>query len=372
MKTSDLRPKAVLALLGVVVTITTALASVTTLAGPVSADESTDVEAPPSKNYLRAEVSQTPLVDFAGTLTLTGEGFEETSVPVSASAGEQLKAFVQVPERMGFYRLDLTTPDRSKPALYQEGFLERISEGVYLHHPGNSDADPHIFELTPDEVGITIALGSVSGHLQVCIKLLAPMDGTAEIGVDADGNGAITADEMVIETLENRSNGCAETAETSLPLTSLYAARFRTSDGRVVAFNEGLYDFLFKSGVNSKKDAPKNLVHELAVRFTRKPKAIAVEILNASIKAPEVHANVVEQKEEVTEDIIRNGPVVTSPTPTAIPIGTPVIPAKPMRGEGPSVDLAELLIRYWQWLVVLAAISLATFLYFRRNRAFTQ
>jgi len=106
---------------------------------------------------------------------------------------------------------------------------------------------------------VVIAIGSVTGHLEATVKLLQASSGTLEVGADADANGTIDpTTEIVSNKLNNQAEASIAMPETILPLTAKYMARFTTSDGNVMAYNQGVYDFLNRQGVTVKRMPNRN------------------------------------------------------------------------------------------------------------------
>jgi hypothetical protein len=153
---------------------------------------------------------------------------------------------------------------------------------------------------------MVIALGSVKARLVSCIQLFSPSNAVFHLGVDIDGDGVIKPSESISQAIQDSSDACVSTPESNIPLTSLYEAQVVSEQGTVLAQNKGLYDFLNKTSIESKKQARSEYVREFKVQWARTPVATSIEVLNSSIRPPVVQVSVKAQAEEVTGDIILN------------------------------------------------------------------
>lgn len=280
--------------------------------GETSSDDSTgdidqnDDQVSMTKSYTRFEVHQQARKALAGNLILKGEGVDQT-VPYSASPNEQFSLSAQFKELTGHYELTMTQVGHEGPILRVDGELQNLGNGEYSHQFLNGDADPAFFVLASDSVGMAISLGSVKARLNSCITLFSPTDGIFELGVDSDGDGLIESSEIVTEALQGASEACVTTPLEDIPLTSLYDSTVATTGGTVLAQNRGLYDFLNKSSVESKKQAVPDMVREFKVQWLRSPVATSFEVKNMYLRPPADTRKVEPQEtDEWTEDTISN------------------------------------------------------------------
>jgi hypothetical protein len=301
----------------ILATVSVTGTSVNDLIGPTQIQDQPDSNGGGlNKAYTRFEIHQVSKMDLVGTFEVVGDGFNSVT-PYSAASGDELSVYIIFPESTGRYQLWLKADGYDEPVLWVEGELERISEGKYRHQLIGGKANPDVFELTPDEPGMMIALGSVKAKLNSCVQFFSPINAVFDLGVDADGDGLIAPLESVTEQINGQSQTCIGTPELNIPLTSHYRSQVTTQDGTVIARNEGLYDFLNKSTVNSEKEAHAEFVKEFKLQWIRTPVATSIKVMNSALRAPADHVEVVPQVEEVTGDIIRNGS--DSDTTTVIP-----------------------------------------------------
>lgn len=259
-----------------------------------------------NKAYTRFEIHQVAKINLVGTFEVVGDGFNSVT-PYSAASGDQLSVYTIFPESTGRYQVWLKADGYDEPVIWVEGELERISEGKYRHQLIGGKANPDVFELTPGEPGMMIALGSVRAKLNSCVLFFSPTNAVFELGVDANGDGLIDPLESVTQQINGQSQTCIGTPESNIPLTSHYRSVVTAQDGTLIARNEGLYDFLNKSSMNSEKEAHPEFVKEFKLQWIRTPVATSIKVMNSALRAPADHVEVVPQVEEVTGDIIRNG-----------------------------------------------------------------
>lgn len=333
-----------------------------------------------NKAYTRFEIHQIAKVNLSGTFEVVGDGFNSVT-PYSVAAGDELSVYTIFPESTGKYQLWLRADGYDEPVVWVEGELERIREGKYRHQFIGGKANPDVFELLPEEPGMMIALGSVRARLNSCIQFFTPTSAVFELGVDADGDGSIDSLESVTEQINSKSQTCIGTPESNIPLTSHYKSQITAQDGTLIALNEGLYDFLNKSSVNSKKEANPEFVKEFKLEWIRTPVATSVKVMNSALRAPEDHLEVVPQVEEVTGDIIRNGS--DSDTPAEVPsdesspsdIGGPAPPepggpsgSGTLTEPGSSVinnNPISFILENWMLLALGAGLAFAAYLIIR-------
>ena len=216
--------------------------------------EASEEEVSKTKSYTRFEVHQQARKPLAGNLLVKGDGFEQT-VPYSVSANEQFMVSAMFPESIGRYELNMTAVGWDQNILSVEGDLQKVGDGEYSHQFIAGHADPALLVLAPDDVGMVIALGSVKARLVSCIQLFSPSNAVFHLGVDIDGDGVIKPSESISQAIQDSSDACVSTPESNIPLTSLYEAQVVSEQGTVLAQNKGLYDFLNKSSIESKKQA---------------------------------------------------------------------------------------------------------------------
>jgi len=261
---------------------------------------------PSQQAFTRFEIRQKARIDLSGTLEVLGPNFGQ-SVPYSVAKGEEFTVFSLFPGQTGKYLLNLNATGKSDPILWIEGELTQIADGSYRHQFINGDASPEILELTPESDGLVISVGSVLARLNSCVTLSSPVNGVFELGVDQDGDGEISNQELVTLPLESTNSACVKTREVNIPLTSLYKSQITGSEGDVIAKNTGLYDFLNKSAIDSNKESQVELVKEFKVHWIRTPVAASIPVRNDSLRPPAVEFIVIPAVEEVTGDIIQNG-----------------------------------------------------------------
>lgn len=336
------------------VSVENVLESVTTVESGtgVSPDDFTAV----NKEYTKFEVRQTALTDLSGTLEVRGDNFGK-STPYKASAGDNLAAHTIFPGETGEYTVRLTEDSHQQPIMVVSGDLQQTSNGEYRHRLISGFADPDFLSLDPEEFGLIISVGFVKAKLASCLQLNEPIDGTYELGVDQNGDSNIDEAESITLPLNNQFNSCVETPEANIPLTSHYKAEVTMANGVIVARNNGLYDFLNKSGVESTKEALTDLVKEFKVEWFRIPVAASIAISNASIRPPAVDFIAIPEVEEVTGDIIQNGPDTLSDQYQSDEIEDSEI------DESSSLDdnfLIDFFLNNWIWLALATSAVVAT------------
>jgi hypothetical protein len=271
----------------------------------IEVSEAKEASGSQNTSYTRFEVHQQSREPLAGDLLVKIAG-TETSVPYSVAANERFSLSSLFEELTGRYELKMTLVGRDEPILWVDGDLQKVGFGEYRHQFINGDADPDLLVLTPDDAGMVIALGSIKARLNSCISLYSPTEAVFDLGVDTNGDGVVDPSESVTRVIQGASNACLTTPESNIPLTSLYSARVVTDQGTILAENNGLYDFLNRSSVDSKKQALPELVREFSVQWIRTPVAASVEVLNSSLRPPSVQVSVVPEKEDTTADVILN------------------------------------------------------------------
>jgi len=270
-----------------------------------SGTETVDEPRSQNKSYTRFEIHQLSREPLAGNLLVKIAGAERT-VPYSVSANEQFSLSALFEELTGRYELKMTSVGRDEPILWVDGDLQKVGDGEYRHQFINGDADPDLLVLTPEDIGMVIALGSVKARLNSCIDLYLPVDAVFDLGVDINGDGVIEPSESVSQAIQGSSNACLTTPESNIPLTSLYKARVVTDQGTILAENKGLYDFLNRSSIDSEKQSLPEMVREFSVQWIRTPVAASVDVLNSSLRPPAVQVSVIPEKEDTTRDVILN------------------------------------------------------------------
>lgn len=284
------------------------------------------------KAYTRFEVHQVAKHDLIGTLDLKGEGFN-ASIPYSATRGEAFSVYALFPESIGPYELKLMANGNDDPVVFVEGELDRVRDGEYQHQLIGARATPDLLVLSPEELGMIIALGSVQAKLHSCIQLFSAMDAVFDLGVDTDGDGVIEPSESVTQHMNGVSSACIETPESNIPLTSRYESKVSTPEGKLIAKNKGLYDFVNRSSINAEKESDDKAVREFKVQWIRTPMATTIEIKNSSLRPPAVLVKIMPKDEDKTEDLLRNGEDVTPPADGDLtsPHGADVTP--PVAGD---------------------------------------
>ena len=105
--------------------------------------------------------------------------------------------------------------------------------------------------------------------LDLVIMVNLVLYGDAGACVDIDGNDVIDQRELVSRQLENQSAACIDTPVSNIPLNSLYTSKVLTPEGNTVALNEGRYDFLNKSSLETKKLAWPDVIREFQLKWIR-------------------------------------------------------------------------------------------------------
>ncbi len=312
------------------------------------------------KAYMRFSLHEQVVRNFAGTMTVSGNGFSQTA-PVAVKAGAYVNDYIILPEHMGTYHLEVTESGTSTPALWVHGELARVKEGVYTHRIVGADGNPAVFALTPGEAGITLDIGLVIGYLESCVTSTAPLSGTFRLGLDVNANGDIEPSEVVTTALGQQPTSCIQTPEASIPLTAKYLSEVLGPDGKRVGYNVGVYDFINKTGVSTDKSAPLPII-DFTLAVTRTPLATSVRISNEAIRAPQLTAQVLPQTQERTVDSLHND--VATPTPTATPVVTvtpaqtstptlmPTETATASAPESPEPTTPSPLLRYWPLFII--------------------
>ena len=339
----------------------------TPITEPAPAEPEESPALPAVRDYLRFQVHQQLVQPFAGTLRVILN--EEThSVDVAGQARLDTYLMVAEPE-LGDYRLELLPIGHDSPALFIEGELRRVGVGEYEHRLLRAGADPTRFALPPEEVGVVLAIGAIDGFLRSCVSFVNPFDGTLTLAVDTDASGNLDDAERVEMPLVGQQSACGETPGGPLPLTSLYEARVTAADGSLVALNTGAYDFLFKAGIDSRKEANQELLRSFSVEYIRTPIATSVSILNSSIRPPEVRVRVEPRAEETTMETIRFGEELV-PTPVVlVATPTPAAALDDPAGGSSAQQQRSGLLDYWPVLAVLLGVIIgAVLLAAHKNR----
>ena len=309
-----------------------------------------------TRSFTRFEIDQLSRKALTGDLIVRGEGFER-KVPYSVAPGERFSLSAQFKELTGRYELMMTLVGRDEPILRMDGELQSLGNGEYVHQFLNGDADPNLLVLDPDSVGIAISLGWVKAQLNSCVSLFSSIDGLFELGVDSDGDGLIGPSETVTEALQGSTEACVSTPLEDIPLTSLYDSTVVTAQGTVLAQNRGLYDFLNKSSVESKKQAVPDMVREFKVRWLRAPVATSFEVENRLLRPPAVQKKVESSEtSEWTEDIISNDSDASGAIPGSGGSGPGASPNADSVGSGESTGF---FLKNLLWIALVIGVIAA-------------
>ena len=323
MFTNNVIKFSIKSVLSVVVLAFAAFASLNPVAAAGPADMSgSDL---PEDSYIRFEVSKDLLEDFNGTLKVTHNS-ESRETSFNGESSTSVSAYVLFPEQMGPYTVSIRNNQNHDAFLEVQGVISQDVTGDYTHRLISGWADSSIFSLDPDSEGLKIDMGSVKGFLQSCLTLYSPRDFRIVVAVDHDGDGYLNDQlEQTSKGFQLANEGCVSSPEVPLPLTSMYESKaismpdgtsensIASSTEELIAYNEGVYDFLNKSGVRSDKDSDALIVKEFGVTFVRTPMASSVQILNSLIRPPETKISAVPQTREETSDILRQGDVPGQP-----------------------------------------------------------
>jgi len=294
------------------------IGSIATTAVPVSADDSDQVDGHDqltgedlgsidSQAYTRFETGLTALQSFSGTLKITGEGFADDA-SFAVGAGDSINVSVQLPEIIGDYSMELQIPGEADALLSISGNLQKIAPGEYEHRFIRGSADPTYFNLSnPEENGAMVHVGYVTGHFSTCVGLQTALTVDLVLGLDVDGDGSIDPTETEIANFIEAIDGCLETSESDLPLTSRYSSKVVLPSGEILAINEGVYDFLKKqSTITGEKRTDSNLISAFALTWERTPLAASFGIQNGLLHQEGIRQLVEPGEKESTEDKITN------------------------------------------------------------------